>query len=29
MTKDPETNEFMMIVYFANKGDLRSSLSKK
>ena len=27
MTKDPETNEFMMIVYFADKGDLRSDLS--
>ena len=29
MTKDPETKEFMMIIRFANKGNLRSSLSNK
>ena len=27
MTKDPETKEFMMIIEFADKGNLRSSLS--
>ncbi|POG68989.1 uncharacterized protein OCT59_015939 [Rhizophagus irregularis] len=27
MTKDPETNEFMMIMQFANKGSLRSILT--
>ncbi|POG77995.1 uncharacterized protein OCT59_017741 [Rhizophagus irregularis] len=27
MTKDPETEEFMMILQFANKGNLRSVLS--
>src|SRR6266496_3646247 len=27
MTKDPETKEFMMIMKFANKGNLKSSLS--
>jgi len=27
MTKDPETKEFMMIIKFADKGNLRSSLS--
>ena len=27
MTKDPETKEFMMILQFANKGNLRSILS--
>ena len=27
MTKDPETNEFMMIMDFADKGNLRSHLS--
>ena len=27
MTKDPETNEFMMIMDFADKGNLRSRLS--
>ena len=27
MTKDSETKEFMMIIKFANKGNLRSSLS--
>src|SRR6266496_2180829 len=27
MTKDPETNEFMMIMDFADKGNLKSSLS--
>jgi len=27
MTKDPETNEFMMIMDFADKGNLRNSLS--
>ncbi|RGB31836.1 kinase-like domain-containing protein [Rhizophagus diaphanus] len=28
LTKDPETNEFIMIIRFADKGSLRSSLSK-
>jgi serine/threonine protein kinase len=28
MTKDPETEEFMMILQFANKGNLRSFLSR-
>src|SRR6266487_2701163 len=27
MTKDPETKEFMMIIKFADEGNLRSSLS--
>ncbi|GES74736.1 kinase-like domain-containing protein [Rhizophagus clarus] len=27
LTKDPETNEFMMIMQFANKGNLRNDLS--
>ena len=27
MTQDPETKEFMMIIEFANEGNLRSSLS--
>ena len=27
MTKDPETNEFMMIVQFANQGNLRNIIS--
>ena len=27
MTKDPETKEFMMIIQFADEGNLRSSLS--
>ncbi|GBC24796.2 kinase-like domain-containing protein [Rhizophagus irregularis DAOM 181602=DAOM 197198] len=27
LTKDPETKEFMMIIQFANKGNLRSILS--
>ena len=28
MTKDPQTKEFMMIIQFADKGNLRSILSK-
>ena len=28
MTKDPETEEFMMIMQFADDGNLRSILSK-
>ena len=28
MTKDPETKEFMMIIQFADKGNLRCFLSK-
>ena len=27
MTKDPKTEEFLMIMQFANKGNLRSILS--
>jgi hypothetical protein len=27
LTKDPETGEFMMIIQFADKGNLRNSLS--
>ena len=27
MTKDPETKEFIMVIHFADKGNLRSILS--